>query len=539
LASSMHWADQLAEKILERSKKEKRTPNVKCQQTPSGGKHIGNLNDVLRAWFPVKSVREHGVDCEFVHTTDDRDPLKDVPAKIADLDSKWHDSKEFPEMGKYLGQPLCRIPDPFDCCDSWSEHFTEIWMRGIYALDVHPELYSVNALYEQGKLEPYVRKVFENAGEAGKIVAKFQATKSEKYIPFDAICPECGVLTNVTSFDLENKTVHFVCGGKAIKKKKAEGCGYEGEVPWSEGKLQWRFEWPALMGLFHTTFEPFGKDHFEGSWKSVLEIMPKLFELEPPIPFVYEFFLVNGEKMSASKGNVYVVQDLMKLIEPEPFMYFYVKRPEKQRDLDLGRVFQLVDEFDEAERAYFGESTGKNEAKEENTKRMYELAVSSTPEKAPVRVSYSFAAALAQVLDEDAAVAKLRELGHLNGASKQDEESCRNRLRLAKTWAESFAGDEFKIKVIPAAQAEEKYVLLSDGQKRVLSEFADVMLKGGTEAEQASKAKELCAEHGIATQDFFKAAYAVLLGKEKGPRLIPFANALDKKIVARRFKGEE
>ncbi|NYZ74933.1 lysine--tRNA ligase [Candidatus Micrarchaeota archaeon] len=539
MASSMHWADQLAEKIIERSKKEKRTPNVKCQQTPSGGKHIGNLNDVLRAWFPVKSVREHGVDCEFVHTTDDRDPLKDVPAKIADLDSKWHDSKEFPEMGKYLGQPLCRIPDPFGCCDSWSEHFTEIWMRGIYALDVHPELYSVNALYEQGKLEPYVRKVFEKAGEAGKIAAKFQATKSEKYIPFDAICPECGVLTNVNSSDLENKTVHFVCGGKAIKKRKAEGCGYEGEVPWSEGKLQWRFEWPALMGLFHTTFEPFGKDHFEGSWKSVLEIMPKIFELEPPIPFVYEFFLVNGEKMSASKGNVYVVQDLMKLIEPEPFMYFYVKRPEKQRDLDLGRVFQLVDEFDDAERAYFGESTGKNEAKEENTKRMYELAVSSVPEKAPARVSYSFAAALAQVLDEDAAVAKLRELGHLKGASKQDEESCRNRLRLAKTWVESFAGDEFKIKVIPAAQAEEKYVLLSDGQKRVLSEFADVMLKGGMEAEQASKAKELCAEHGIATQDFFKAAYAVLLGKEKGPRLIPFANALDKKIVARRFKGEE
>jgi len=535
----MHWADQLAEQIIFRAKKEGRTPNVKCQQTPSGGKHVGNLNDVLRAWFPVKAVREKGVECEFVHTTDDRDPLKDVPAKIADLDAVWHDSKKFPEIKKYLGHPLCRIPDPFGCCDSWSEHFTEVWMRGVYALEVHPELYSVNALYEEGKLEPFVRKVFENAAEAGKLSAKFQATKSEKYIPFDAICPNCGVLTNVDSFDLDNKTVHFTCGGKAIKKKKAEGCGYEGEVPWSEGKLQWRFEWPALMGVFHTTFEPFGKDHFEGSWKSVLEIMPKIFGLEPPIPFVYEFFLVNGEKMSASKGNVYIVQDMLKIMEREPFTFFYVKRPEKQRNLDLSRIFQLVDEFDEAEKIYFGESTGKNEAREENTKRMYELAVTSVPDKAPVRISYSFAAALSQVLDEDAAVAKLRELGHLKGATKKDEESCRNRLRQAKKWVELFAGDEFKIKIITFAQAAEKYVLLSEGQRRVLNEFADVLLKRVSEAEQATKAKELCAEHGITAQEFFKAAYAVLLGKEKGPRLIPFINALDREMVARRFKGEE
>ena len=63
---SLFWADQLADRIEERSGREKRKPNIKCQQTPSGGKHIGNLNDVARAYFPYKSLIERGIKAEFV-----------------------------------------------------------------------------------------------------------------------------------------------------------------------------------------------------------------------------------------------------------------------------------------------------------------------------------------------------------------------------------------------------------------------------------------------------------------------------------------
>ncbi|MBU0929858.1 MAG: lysine--tRNA ligase, partial [Nanoarchaeota archaeon] len=69
------WADQLAKKVIERSKKENIIPNIKCQQTPSGGKHIGNLNDVARAFFVYKSLIEQKQECTFVHTSDDRDPM--------------------------------------------------------------------------------------------------------------------------------------------------------------------------------------------------------------------------------------------------------------------------------------------------------------------------------------------------------------------------------------------------------------------------------------------------------------------------------
>ncbi len=103
----MHWADQLAEKIIERAKRRGEVANIKCQQTPSGGKHIGNLNDVARAYFPYKAVLERGGKATFVHTTDDRDPLKDIPYKLPDLQGNWHPSKDLPDMNPHLGKPLC------------------------------------------------------------------------------------------------------------------------------------------------------------------------------------------------------------------------------------------------------------------------------------------------------------------------------------------------------------------------------------------------------------------------------------------------
>ena len=93
---SLFLADQLADEVQARNKKEKGTAVVRCGQTPSGGKHIGNLNDVVRAYFVYKSLQERGIKSTFIHSTDDRDPLKDVPKRFADLDGNWHDSSKDP-----------------------------------------------------------------------------------------------------------------------------------------------------------------------------------------------------------------------------------------------------------------------------------------------------------------------------------------------------------------------------------------------------------------------------------------------------------
>ncbi len=517
--NAMHWADQLAAKIIERGKQEKRIPNIKCQQTPSGGKHIGNLNDVSRSYYPYKSVIEQGHKCTFVHTSDDRDPMKEVPKRLADLDGKWHDAEKIFNFKKYIGIPYFMIPDPFGCCESWSEHFTKVWMDGVYALGMHPKLYYVNDLYEQGKFEKYILTVFKKRESVGEIVAKFQATKTRDYIPFDAICPNCGKLANINNFDLKTKKVFFTCGGKRIKKLESEGCGYEGSVSISQGKLQWRFEWPALWGIFNTTYEPFGKDHAEGSWPAGKEIAKEVYEFEPPIPFVYEFFLISGQKMSASKGNVYIVQDMLKIIEPEVMNFFYVKRPEKQRDLDLARIFQLVEEFDLAERIYFGADKGRTENREENYKRMYELVQNKIPKKLPIRVGYSLLAELSQVYNKEMVIKKLKDLGHLKNATKQDIEINKNRFILASNWLKLYAPENMRFKVNESV-SKDIIKKLNEKEKSGLKLLKEKLKnKNYNEENLFNEFYSICKEVNIDSKDFFKAAYLVLINKERGPRL--------------------
>ncbi|MEK6954790.1 MAG: lysine--tRNA ligase [Candidatus Micrarchaeota archaeon] len=531
----MHWADQLAEKIIERSQKEGVIANVKCQQTPSGAKHIGNLNDVARAYFPYKSVLEKGHKATFVHTTDDRDPLKDIPLKLPDLEGKWHYTKDLPDLTPHLGKPLFTVPDPFGCCKSWSVHFTKVWMDGVNLLGMHPELHSVDALYREGKFEPYIKTIFEKREIAGKLIASFQATKSQDYIPFDAICQNCGVLANVDSFNVNAHTVHYVCGGKAIKKKMSEGCGFEGETDWKNGKLQWRFEWPALWGIFHTTYEPFGKDHFEGSWKSGIEIMKQIYNVEPPIPFVYEFFLVNGQKMSASKGNVYVVQDMLKIMEPEAFLFYYVKRPEKQRDLELSRIWALLDEFDAAERVYFGKEQERTENREENTIRMYEMAVGKKPVEYARRISYSFGAYIIQLFNEDQCISILRRLSHVE--SDAEISLAKMRLALARNWINLYAPDDAKVHILNEGEANDKHASLAAPLRDALREFGDYFDKEGNSDKQQGQINAICQKNGISVQDFFKAAYLVFIGRERGPKLLPFLEVQKKDFVVKRLNG--
>ena len=114
------------------------------------------------------------------------------------------------------------------------------------------------------KFEPYIETVFKKREIVGEIIHKYQKTKSKDYIPFDAICPRCGMLNNVDKVDIENKRVHFVCKGKPIKDRMAKGCGYEGwgEV-WGDGWrtciLSWNKLYWKVGGSFGGVFKGFGE----------------------------------------------------------------------------------------------------------------------------------------------------------------------------------------------------------------------------------------------------------------------------------------
>ncbi|PIN83308.1 hypothetical protein COV61_03510 [Candidatus Micrarchaeota archaeon CG11_big_fil_rev_8_21_14_0_20_47_5] len=219
---------------------------------------------------------------------------------------------------------------------------------------------------------------------------------------------------------------------------------------------------------------------------------------------------------------------MLKVMEKEAFLFFYAKRPEKQRDLELGEIYRLIDEFDLAERIYFNQAEDRSENREENTKRMYDMSVPEKPRACPKRINYSFASSLAQVYNIDECMKRLKELGHVS-ESPLDEKLARERLELASFWAENYAPPEMRVKVNAKEEAQKIREGMDAGVKEVLIEFA--LLLDEEEKELYEKMKGECKEKGVEMAKFFESAYTALLSKNKGPRLIPFAKALGKERV--------
>jgi lysyl-tRNA synthetase class 1 len=534
MAESHFWADQIAEEVVKRAAG--RMATCRSGASPSGAKHIGNLFDVMKSYIVYKALVRKGAKARFVLTHDDRDPLRKIPDRLPTLDGKWVSTKGRLEkaISVYLGHPYVNIPDPFDCCKSWAEHFSKVWENGIYALGiVNMSVFSNDALYNDGKFDPYIKMLLENLTRAREIIAKFQKTRSEGYMPFDAICERCGKITaRAVSFNLDEWIVDYECLGKELAGKyKIEGCGNRGTTSLRNGKLPWRFEWPAQWGIFENDFEPFGKEHAEGSWQSGQVIARELYKIKPPIPHIYEFLLVNGEKMSASRGNVYLTQEILDIIEPEIFFYFYTKRSKKQRDLELRNIHLLVDEFEHAERIYFGANEEANKNEKEKFLRMYETSMKELPKKMPVRIPYQLAAVIAtasQVGGEpdslEHALRLLRSTGHIKELSEDNKLRVMNRILLAKNWVERFAPEH---KIIINDQVPQEIIDgLDESVKAALKDVVGILDKNISHQELEESLYNIAKKHSLASKDFFKSAYRVIMSEDSGPRLAHFIIAL-------------
>lgn len=536
MSELIHWADAQADLVIERcGAKKKKSAVCRSGQSPSGSKHIGNMTDNIRSFFVAKAINEKGFKAKHIQSCDDRDPMRKVPPLLADLDGKWKklSEKEIKELGKYCGTPYVHIPDPCGCCSSWAQHYSKLIENGAKMIGLKTEYPSNDELYKKGAFKPYIRKVFEKIDDSRRIIQNFQESKTPDYIPFDVICENCGkIIGKATSFDLKNETIDYVCEEKKLAGEYAiKGCGHKGTAGFDGGKLPWRFEWPAQWCIMEADFEPVGKEHAEGSWPSGEVICKEIFESDPVIPFFTEFFLVDGKKMATREGNAYIIQDMMKIIEPEPFKMFYTKRPTKQRDYSVKEIFRLVDEFDKAEKIYFGEE--KKEAKEhtdheeENHKRMYELVCEKIPVKKPQRVPYQLCSTISQLVrTEDSRKQVLAKFGYtVDSAAMQ-------RIKLAETWTEKYAPEEYRITLLEKLP-----------EMKISREIKELYAKVAGKIESGCSGEELqqfifneAKNKGLKTSEVFSTAYKLLLGKERGPKLGPFLVSLDKDFAMERLK---
>ncbi len=120
------WADAVADAV------EARDPDdpvvIKGGVSPSGVAHLGNFNEIIRGYFVAEVLRERGHEVRQVFTSDDKDPLRKVPRKLADPDGNIVGLGEVDAgaLGRNLGKPYTDIPDPFGEKESYAAHFADL-----------------------------------------------------------------------------------------------------------------------------------------------------------------------------------------------------------------------------------------------------------------------------------------------------------------------------------------------------------------------------------------------------------------------------
>ena len=93
----MHWADVVAEKLLQSGKEHVISSGI----TPSGPIHLGSMREILTADAIVRAVNDMGGKAKLVYVADNADPLRKV---YPFLDKKIYGDK--------VGLPLAEIPAP-------------------------------------------------------------------------------------------------------------------------------------------------------------------------------------------------------------------------------------------------------------------------------------------------------------------------------------------------------------------------------------------------------------------------------------------
>jgi lysyl-tRNA synthetase class 1 len=527
------WADSVADEIEARDPEEPIV--IKGGVSPSGVAHLGNFNEIMRGYFVAEVLRERGHEVRQVFTSDDKDPLRKLPRKLADADGNivGLGDVDAGALGRNLGKPYTSIPDPFGEAESYAAHFANLLKADADRLGVPVEMLSNTELYEEGAFDPVVERVLSDVDDARAVLSKYQRKVDEEYVPFNPVCGECGKITEtVTDIDLDAETVDYVCTDMTVGDETIDGCGHEGTATFREGKLPWRFEWPGQWQVLGVDFEPFGKDHAEGSWPSGEDIARNVLGIEPPVPMTYEWFTLNGEALSSSAGNVVTVPEILELLEPEVLRYFFALDPKKARNLDLSRLDQLVDDFDRFERAYFGEVDDENLTA--FAERAYPFVVDEVREDR-VRLPYTFAAVLGMTDDREVRVQMARNEGHFTDETPEwAVEEALERVEKARAWAERMDNAyNYRLQVeLPDADFDADVAA-------ALDDLADFVAAGHDGEEIQGEIYETARRHDVEVSDLFGAGYRLFFDQPQGPRLGEFLGDLDRTFVVKRLRREE
>jgi len=236
--------------------------------------------------------------------------------------------------------------------------------------------------------------------------------------------------------------------------------------------------------------------------------------------------------MSKSKGNVITVPIMLEIMRPQELKFWmYFGKISKAREISFAQMpIQVAEEFDKAERIYFGEKSG-NDKEDINYKRAYELSVLEMPKRV-AQAPFTFCAAVVQT-SKGREIEVLTKTGHLPAdLAASEKKQIETRLENCRNWLAQYASEDYKVQLldkIPDIDIDAK-------TKELFSAAADKLEKGVSGEELQNFIYNNAKTSNLDIKKTFAAAYQLILGKERGPKLGHFLVSLDKEFIVNRLR---
>jgi len=520
----MFWADKIAADA-------QGYQVVNDSKTPSGRVHVGSLRGVVIHDVIYRALKYAGKPVKFLYGVDDYDALDTVPKYL---------SKE--RFAPYLGLPLCNVPSPEDTASDYAKYFMGEFLQVFEYLGVRPEVYYLRDLYRTGQLNRHIDIFLKNAQlvrQAYKEISK--ADRPDNWYPFQIVCEKCGKIATTSVTDYNGSEVFYTC--KPDATDWVQGCGHSGWVsPFDgNGKLPWKVEWVAKWDLLGVTIEMAGKDHSQkgGSRDVANAIFRKVLHKQPPFHSPYEFILVNGTKMSSSKGVGSSAKEIAELLPPE-LLRFLMLRTQPKTVINFApnyetvtRLFRDYDGLLKKYQAQIETNPEKPELNEELIPLFYAQLNDEIKPFSPFDVSTLISLLQLPHLDIKQEVTKRST----DSLSDFDWQMINQRIAVGQKWLQDYADEEEKLVLyldrVPVQAGE-----LNPEQVAYLEKLID-NLENVSDWESEVLQTTLFAtskELQISQPSAFQAVYLSFLGKERGPKAGALLSYLDKTFVTARLQ---
>lgn len=527
----MFWVDRIVDDILQKYP-HKEEFIVRDEKTLSGQVHVGSLRGLVIHGVVAEALRLKGKKVRFIFEMNDADPMDGLPTY---LDPQIYTQN--------MGKPLRNVPAPAEReyqgtkASNLAEYYGLEFLEIIHNLGFQPEITWAYQKYHEGFYDEWIKKVLKSPKKIRDIYKRIaHSEKPTDWMPLQVVCENCEKIGSTVVSDFDGDTAVYRCEPDLVEW--AQGCGYRGAVqPWKgQGKLPWKVEWPVKWASYHVDIEGAGKDHCasSGSHDVGEAIIEEVLKTHVPYNIPYEFFTLEGEKMSSSRGNAASAKAVTDLLPPEVFRFLILmKEPNQPIEFSpageaIPRVF---DRYDEAATHYFTPEPKKTFPDLDRLFFFSQLDPTGLqPCFLPRFSKLVFWSQIPHVNVEDMVE---KEKGA--PLTPRDKEEIKKRLHYIQTWLREYAPERYVYSVLEQMPISAR--TLSSEQKTFLGTLAElVQAKDLTGEALHGEIHALVKANKLKPNVAFPAIYQAFMGKDFGPQAGWFIEALDRSFVLQRLK---